>query len=79
MTQDFTDDVLAHVQQERDELQDQVSKLEADLTEVRSSHWELVQQLGRAHSTIETLADSNKDLEREVDWLRDRLSEKPYA
>lgn len=67
MTQDFTDDVLAHVQQERDELQDQVNKLEADLTGVRASHWELVQQLGRAHCTIEELTEEIRMMERQID------------
>lgn len=67
MTAEWTEDMLEIARQEVSDLQDQVSKLEADLTQVRASHWELVQELGKAHCTIEELTDEIRAMERQID------------
>lgn len=46
---------------------------------LRQDFLDLQSQCSRQADEIDNLKEANRDLEREVDWLRDRLSEKPYA
>ena len=56
-----------------------VQELTEELETVQASHWADIQALNAKCMDVVRLEDEVRDLEREVDWLRDRLSEKPYS
>lgn len=58
---------------------DYIQALREDMASLQSNSWHQTMAMVAMEREIEDLKREKGDLELEVDWLRDRLSEKPYA
>lgn len=54
-------------------------EVRAELNEAIANSWKMVERIIELERQVEDLTREKSDLEKEVDWLRDRLSERPYS